>query len=68
MGTMSMRLLRPIHPYFAFAASHLSAIPFRSVVAVPVAIALVACSGADAMTRDPVQLALVVPSRCCSRG
>jgi ABC-2 type transport system permease protein len=62
LGTMSMRLLRPIHPYFAFAASHLSAIPFRSVVAVPVAIALLASSGAEAMTRDPAQLALVVPS------
>ena len=62
LGTMAMRLLRPIHPFFAFAASHLSAVPFRSVVAVPVAIALLASSGAAAMTRDPVQLGLVVPA------
>jgi ABC-2 type transport system permease protein len=62
LGTMSMRLLRPIHPFFAFAASHLAAVPFRSVVAVPIAIALLASSGSDALVTDPVQLALVVPS------
>jgi ABC-2 type transport system permease protein len=62
LGTMSMRLLRPIHPFFAFAASHLAAIPFRSAVAVPIAIALLASSGAGAMVHDPVQLVLVLPS------
>ena len=31
MGTMSMRLLRPIHPFVAYAASHIAAMPFRAV-------------------------------------
>ena len=62
MGTMAMRLLRPIHPLFAYAASHVAAIPFRSLVALPVAFALLASSGASALITDPVQLALFVPS------
>ncbi|HEU4734890.1 MAG TPA: ABC-2 family transporter protein [Kofleriaceae bacterium] len=61
-GAMAMRLLRPLHPFFAYAASHAAAIPFRSIIALPVALALLASSGASAMTTDPVQLALLVPS------
>ena len=38
MGAMSMRLLRPIHPFFAFASSHVAAVPFRTAVAMPFAI------------------------------
>ncbi|MBA2539409.1 MAG: ABC-2 family transporter protein, partial [Deltaproteobacteria bacterium] len=37
MGSMSMRLLRPIHPFVALAASHVASVPFRCVVAIPVA-------------------------------
>ena len=62
MGTMSMRLLRPIHPIVAFGSMHLAAVPFRSVMALPVAIILLASSGATALATDPLQLALVVPS------
>ena len=61
-GTLSMRLLRPIHPFFAYAASHVAAIPFRSVIALPIALVLLASSGATALTSDPVQLAAFVPS------
>ena len=61
-GSMAMRLLRPVHPFFAYAASHAAAIPFRSIIAVPVALALLGSSGVDALTRDPLLLALVVPS------
>jgi ABC-2 type transport system permease protein len=61
-GAMAMRLLRPVHPFFAYAASHAAAIPFRSIVALPVAIALLISTGASALTTDPVQLALLVPS------
>jgi ABC-2 type transport system permease protein len=59
---MSMRLLRPIHPFVAYAATHVAAIPFRSLIAVPVAVLLLASSGASVLTTDPVRLALVVPS------
>jgi ABC-2 type transport system permease protein len=57
-GAMAMRLLRPIHPFFAFAASHVAAIPFRSLVALPIAIVLLATSS-DALTGDPLQLAML---------
>jgi ABC-2 type transport system permease protein len=61
-GAMAMRLLRPIHPLVAYAASHAAAIPFRSIIALPVAVILLASSGSGALTTDPVRLALVVPS------
>lgn len=62
LGTMAMRLLRPLHPYIAFAASHVAAIPFRVVVALPVAVILLLSSGASSLTSEPAQLALLVPS------
>jgi ABC-2 type transport system permease protein len=62
LGTMSMRLLRPIHPFVTYGCSHLAAVPFRSMVAVPIALALLVSSGADAMTTDVMQLLLFVPS------
>jgi len=61
-GTMAMRLLRPLHPFFAYAASQAAAIPFRSFIALPVAVVLLASSGAGALSTDPLQLILVVPS------
>jgi ABC-2 type transport system permease protein len=61
-GTMSMRLLRPLHPFVAFTASHIAAVPFRSLVALPIAAVLLVSSGASALTREPLQLALLVPS------
>lgn len=61
-GAMAMRLLRPIHPFVAYAASHAAAIPFRSIIALPVAVILLASSGSGALTTDPARLALVVPS------
>jgi ABC-2 type transport system permease protein len=61
-GTLSMRLLRPIHPFFAYAASHAAAIPFRSVIALPIALVLLASSGSSSLTSDPWQVAAFVPS------
>jgi len=59
LGTMAMRLLRPIHPFFAYVASHMAAIPFRVAVAFPVAVILLATSGSHAVTHDPLQLAVM---------
>ena len=39
-----------------------AALPFRSLVALPVAVVLLVSSGASALTTDPLQLALLVPS------
>jgi ABC-2 type transport system permease protein len=62
MGVMSMRLLRPLHPFIAYAVSHLAAVPFRSLVVLPIAGVLLLSSGASSLTREPLQLALIVPS------
>ena len=62
MGLMAMRLLRPMHPFIGYAASHVAAIPFRSLVALPVAVALMVSSGASSLSTDPLQLALLLPS------
>jgi ABC-2 type transport system permease protein len=61
-GAMAMRLLRPVHPFFAYAVSHAAALPFRSIIALPVAVILLASSSDGALTTDPARLALVVPS------
>ncbi|HEY5922837.1 MAG TPA: ABC-2 family transporter protein [Kofleriaceae bacterium] len=62
LGTLSMRLLRPIHPFIAYATSHAAALPFRSVIALPIAIVLLISSGASSLTTEPMQLALLLPS------
>ena len=62
LGSMSMRLLRPLHPMVAFASSHLAAVPFRTVVALPIAVILLVSSGASALTTESLQLALLIPS------
>jgi len=62
LGTLSMRLLRPIHPFIAYATSHAAALPFRSLIALPIAIVLLISSGASSLTTEPLQLALLVPS------
>jgi len=61
-GAMAMKLLRPVHPFFVYAAGHAAALPFRSIIAVPVALILLASSGVHALTSDPLLLALVLPS------
>jgi ABC-2 type transport system permease protein len=61
-GTMSMRLLRPLHPFVALATQHLAAVPFRTIVALPIAGVLLVSSGASALENEPVQLAVLVPS------
>lgn len=62
MGILSMRLLRPIHPFVAFAISHAAALPFRSLIALPLCVVLLLSSGASALTTEPLQLLLLVPS------
>src|SRR5690606_11957468 len=62
LGLLSMRLLRPIHPFLAYAATHAAALPFRSLIALPVAVILLISSGASSLTSEPAQLALLVPS------
>ena len=53
-GTMAMRLLRPIHPAFHYAAENLAAVPMRVIVALPVAVIALALVGSSQLPRDPV--------------
>lgn len=61
-GTLAMRLLRPMHPFLTFAATHLASVPLRGAIALPVAVILLGSSGAASLARDPAQLAWLVPS------
>jgi viologen exporter family transport system permease protein len=58
-GVLSMRLLRPIHPFASYVATHLSAVPLRALIAMPVAILLLVTSAREALATDPGSLALL---------
>jgi ABC-2 type transport system permease protein len=57
-GTLAQRLLRPLHPILSYAADNLAALPFRAVIAVPVAVLLLYLTGRGAVATDPVLLLL----------
>jgi ABC-2 type transport system permease protein len=57
-GTLSMKLLRPVHPLVGYACWNVAALPVRLVVALPVALVLLFTSAGAHVTRDPVRLAL----------
>jgi ABC-2 type transport system permease protein len=53
-GTLAMRLLRPVHPLWAYAAEAFAAMPLRLVVSLPVAVVALVLVGSRGMTHDPV--------------
>ncbi len=53
-GTLSTRLLRPIHPFLSYAIDNLAALPMRMVVALPIAVVALAVVGGGHLARDPV--------------
>jgi ABC-2 type transport system permease protein len=57
-GTLAMRLLRPVHPLWAYGAEALAAMPLRLVVSLPVAVIALALAGSHGMTHDPVLWAM----------
>jgi ABC-2 type transport system permease protein len=59
-GTLSMRLLRPIHPILAYSAEHLAAVPLRAAIAVPIALGLLAATSGERIVDDPV-IAAILP-------
>ena len=61
-GLMSMRLLRPVHPFVQYAASHVAAVPLRGIVALPVTVIILVSSARASISHDPAQLAMFVPS------
>ena len=58
-GTLSKRLLRPIHPLLTYATENLGALPLRAALVLPIAIASVAWLGTGILVADPVQRAIV---------
>ena len=61
-GTLAMRLLRPVHPLWAYAAESVAAVPMRVLVSMPVAVIALFVVGRDAVTHDPRMWALWIVS------
>jgi ABC-2 type transport system permease protein len=53
-GTLALRLMRPVHPCWAYAVESLSAIPLRLVIALPVSIAILLATGGRHLVHDVV--------------
>jgi ABC-2 type transport system permease protein len=62
MGTLSMRLLRPVHPFAGYLATHLAALPLRTLVILPVVVLIFFTSARHVIIDDPVHIALFVSS------
>lgn len=52
-GTLSTRLLRPVHPLLGYAADGVAAMPLRIAVSLPVAAILLVSVGAHELSADP---------------
>src|SRR4029079_8322833 len=61
-GTLSAKLLRPIHPLYAHAADHISAVPMRLVVVSPIVAILFATSWGRLVRHDPRLLLILAAS------
>jgi ABC-2 type transport system permease protein len=61
-GTLSAKLLRPVHPLFAYAGEHLAAVPMRALVLSPVVALLAYAAGGRLAVRDPRLLVIFVLS------
>lgn len=59
-GSLSMLLLRPVHPLLYFAAENLSAIPLRLVVLAPIVALAIHLMPGIQLSTDPVHVALAL--------
>jgi ABC-2 type transport system permease protein len=53
-GTLATRLLRPVHPLFAYATENVAAMPVRFALALPLATVLLFVVSGHEVTRDPL--------------
>jgi len=51
-GTLSMRLLRPLHPMVSYAVENLAAIPLRLIIALPVAVVALLLVGSERLPKS----------------
>ena len=56
-GTLAAKLLRPVHPLFAYSAEHLAAVPLRALVVSPIVAILVYTVGDRLPIHNPALLA-----------
>jgi ABC-2 type transport system permease protein len=61
-GTLSSRLLRPIHPLLAYAAQHLAGVPMRALVVSPIFAIMVYAAGDRLALRSPALVAMFAAS------
>jgi ABC-2 type transport system permease protein len=61
-GTMTMRLLRPIHPIVSYAVENLSYTPLKVLVTLPALAGLLLTVGPAALSGDPVLWLLWLPA------
>jgi len=61
-GTLSAKLLRPLHPLYAYSAEHLAAVPLRALVISPIVAVLVYAAGDRLAFHDPVLVAILLAS------
>ncbi len=52
-GTLAMRLLRPVHPLWAYAAEGVAAMPLRFLISLPVALVAFVLVSREDVTHDP---------------
>ena len=61
-GTLSSKLLRPLHPLIAYSAEHLAAVPMRVLVISPILALLVFVAGDRLALGDPALVAIILAS------
>jgi ABC-2 type transport system permease protein len=61
-GTLATKLLRPVHPLFAYSAEHLAAVPLRALVVSPIFAILYYTAGDRLAIHDATMLAIVLAS------
>jgi ABC-2 type transport system permease protein len=61
-GTLSQRLLRPIHPLVVYSAENLAALPLRALLCVPIASVALVVAGGGSAPRTASWLALCAAS------
>jgi ABC-2 type transport system permease protein len=61
-GTLSARLLRPLHPLLAYGAQHLAAVPMRALIVSPILGILVYAAGDRLAVRAPALLGIFLAS------
>ena len=59
MGLLSLRLLRPVHPLYAYSAENLAAMPLRAGFVIPVVLVIFALVGKGGLSHDPLVWALL---------